>query len=1128
MQSFARALSPMASIASASLGNDFETALLTRHVALSSAETITSLIDMIPADYRFVLKPALLGYSATATKLIAARSAVTKLKAHQAAGTFPTFIHKTPPAIQLTKEFTQDQKGVAGLAALTEATLAYCRTALSKSVTLKEEEVTLLNGQFDANVVSAALGAIIDARYESLRATSKIPTYVTSEAGGVTFEGDWQDNPATKLLYQQVRVDAVTYAYRIFNIVEARESLVTAKALDKKRLAKQADVEMADTARAGPSIQSLVDKAVNARVKTLRSFGSKVSRSSKRPTPYSSDSLSEGHLYSRQGRRYSQDYEEASDPPPLTAPQHRGQTEGQRTVSSSTRRPSYPQVERQRGERFQTHQDEGWKWQGQGWTEEVDEIAERGAVAPKDTRLASSFRYDLPHTYPDWLLTVSLPRAVQIIHLNTSLDILHASLFKNNIHCSTGVNVPLEIQHQLSVGMRFMFHSPRNSKLIRDAWVDFTERIRWRLFFAFKGDDNSLYDPDYEVPKLVKREPPRLPAYLELGLDTGRNFVLSTISKIPIEDDRSAYRSLTPNARQVRDFLVSNDLVVTNTDKNLGLAVSKRTWIVEKCQDLIDDAINYQHLHPLTAEQILDKQCTDMEQIAILCERDLPNGDQIGTFMRHRITRPKEKHAVPRFYGIPKIHKEPVKMRPIIPCHSAIQNPAAKYISKKLKPLIQAAPTIIHGSKDLAIKLSNLKLTTSRQWYICTGDVVAFYPNIPLEQCLDIVADLYETFTYGANKATTDQELKEMQIFLLCLMVGNKNLITQFLDKQYRQTRGLAMGVADSPDLANLFGYYFEKLHGVLSHPKIPFYGRYIDDCLSIVYATSETEALNIVSAIKFDGCVIEWNVSDSHQPFLDMCVYKRREDNSLQHMPYRKARNHMERIPWISHHPLDVKRGTFIGEMSRLATLSSLNSHYCDAVKSLAALYIARGYPSDLVYKWLSDHIRERWNKRLSVLNERAPDEVLVLKTVYNTAWNYFSARELGETVLGYWRDYITRADTNDYNVKYPMFSASHGGLDGVSSELCSEITTRDGPFLMPDIRKISILNRRMITSRKRTRNLFDLTSLWKKTVLSRIEDDTLAQDIPILNPYESPDTDSTSDSSDLERVFLDMALEV
>jgi len=51
-----------------------------------------------------------------------------------------------------------------------------------------------------------------------------------------------------------------------------------------------------------------------------------------------------------------------------------------------------------------------------------------------------------------------------------------------------------------------------------------------------------------------------------------------------------------------------------------------------------------------------------------------------------------------------------------------------------------------------------------------------------------------------------------MQIFLLCLRVGNLNLITQFF-RPTPATRGLAMGVADSPDLANLFGYYFERLH---------------------------------------------------------------------------------------------------------------------------------------------------------------------------------------------------------------------------------------------------------------------------------------------------------------------------
>ena len=161
----------------------------------------------------------------------------------------------------------------------------------------------------------------------------------------------------------------------------------------------------------------------------------------------------------------------------------------------------------------------------------------------------------------------------------------------------------------------------------------------------------------------------------------------------------------------------------------------------------------------------------------------------------------------------------------------------------------------------------------------------------------------------------------------------------------YEQTRGLAMGVADSPDLANLYGWWFEWDIDILNHPLVPFYGWYIDDCFAIVYAHSEGEALAIVNNICFDDCIIEWNVSDQFQVFLDMTLYVN-ENRKLQHMPYRKALSHQERIPWISHHPLDVKRGTFIGEMSRLATLSSLHSTYCDAVKGLASLYMLVAIP--------------------------------------------------------------------------------------------------------------------------------------------------------------------------------------
>ena len=135
----------------------------------------------------------------------------------------------------------------------------------------------------------------------------------------------------------------------------------------------------------------------------------------------------------------------------------------------------------------------------------------------------------------------------------------------------------------------------------------------------------------------------------------------------------------------------------------------------------------------------------------------------------------------------------------------------------------------------------------------------------------------------------------------------------------------ILMGVRDCASVAHVIGWYFEQQAECLKDPRIIFYGCYINDCLSIIYADSEDEALNIINKLKIGPCIIEWNLSQWSQLFLDMLLFVDK-NNCLQHKPFRKARSHQERIPWISHHPFDVKRGTFIGEMSRLATLSSQN----------------------------------------------------------------------------------------------------------------------------------------------------------------------------------------------------------
>ena len=113
---------------------------------------------------------------------------------------------------------------------------------------------------------------------------------------------------------------------------------------------------------------------------------------------------------------------------------------------------------------------------------------------------------------------------------------------------------------------------------------------------------------------------PYLPQYLELGLIKGQIFINNTISKIPNETLKDYFKPLTPSAKQIKEFLISNNYIVTMTDKNLGLAVSEKTWIITKCLDILNNKKDYTPLSSIDKQRILDKKCSDMKYISALAQ----------------------------------------------------------------------------------------------------------------------------------------------------------------------------------------------------------------------------------------------------------------------------------------------------------------------------------------------------------------------------------------------------------------------------------------------------------------------------------------------------------------------------
>ena len=1078
------------------------------HAKISECRSIDQVIDVVYPDYRPAFKEFLLTLASWCEKKETVKTSLERLSRSLNAQTIPPRLKVKAPEFQFTKEFGEAniESAIAAREAFTAATATFQEAISKASLDGKKAEFAFWEVKCDPNTLFEVLSEVVTSVWDERKSDFKIPTLSYDKDTGVAKLGDWIRSPVKEAERDTLCRAIPLLAVQISKIVEARHRALSTKIEKKKEVAAKADIEMADATKAGPSIQSLIDKGLNARLKKLNLVQGKnaVSRSYPHSTTLAKDCSNFSELVWPREKETEFEIQHGF----FVGAQIERQ--GQKSVIAISEKRENKDRQEEDGQEKAKCRESRSKGKGKS----AIKLNEFISVSPA-----------FPNSIPDKVLNYTWDDAVTFVHLNTPINYLEAGQYRKNVHCSDGVVVPPEISNDLSLGLKYMFFTPPSKDLIMNAWSEFQIRLRWRIYFLFKEGINKPYDPDYSVKRHSKMEPPKLPQWMELGLVMGRRYATSAIASIPDEKlDEIKKNPFSPNSNKILQFLKDNNYVVTMTDKNLGLAVSERDWILSNELKLLNDIRNYKELAKVDADLIMIEKGKQMIALSDLVDDHLPLSElRLNDYFSSKVAGEGDEIIYPQFHGLPKIHKQPTGFRPIIPCHSVCFNPAAKFVSKELKPLIKAAPTVIHGTKDLFTRLSQLRIEPRRKIFFVTGDVVAFYPNVPLRLCMDIIIDMYEAWLLSHSENTgvaflnpnsLENNLIKLKIFKRAIEIGNTQLITQHGDKYFEQLNGLAMGVSDAPDLANLYGCHFEEKSKILNHPSVAFYGRYIDDCFSIVYAESADEARDLISkSIKFDGCVIEWAVSDSECQFLDATIFKK--NNKLEWRPYVKARNNRERIPWVSHHPNDVKRGVYIGELSRLAVLCSNKDIYIEAVRDLNALYQTRGYPVPLFTSWCRKNMQERWEKRFALRNADSTDDkgVLVLKTRFDDVWNWFSATELGEAVTKYWEEWYERAESsrwvNDPSRPFIAPDPSHEhGITDIRPDLFTRVSDSAGEeMFIPDLRKIGLLGSRWVVSRKRNTNLFDLANVWKKTVFRQL-DEAIAEEggvVPEI-PHDDP----------------------
>lgn len=545
--------------------------------------------------------------------------------------------------------------------------------------------------------------------------------------------------------------------------------------------------------------------------------------------------------------------------------------------------------------------------------------------------------------------------------------------------------IPPDVDYFLSNNLKYIFPQDLSFSLVQNAYEKFERMVRIRYHFRDHEDTNFIARIHVPNPNW---SPPSAPTHIEAGLKAGRAALRSKLWTLPNLANNSH-----PRRRFVRDFMQSEQLLLKITDKNLGPALIRKDWYEHQVQIHLQNKNVYR---PVTVHENWIEDINDQVTKKIRTLR-LPR--------RYVKFLETAKMDLPRFHIIPKIHKEPWSSRPIVPSHSWITTQASEIVDLTLRPILTTMPWIVNSTTEVVRNLHKVRKDGDlNDVWLVSGDITAFYTNIPPKECAQTCYQLYKAI------APRDAEINPKQLFSLLEIVLRNNYFRES-SNVYKQISGLAMGTSCAPLIANLFAGQMELNIGIPNaleqRSKLLLYNRYIDDIL-IIFQGSEEDLTRTLDHIKIGELEIKWDVSKVETTFLDLEIRAGKVDNyssSIYWKLHRKRLNRHLYIPYSSSHPLHVKRAFVKGELVRILLNSSTNVYFVDTCKKFYSNLRLRGYPPQILATWFRLINWDQQERRLFKEKSKDSPLPLMLQSEYNPVWECINVQQLMKVLYSEWQ---------------------------------------------------------------------------------------------------------------------------
>lgn len=370
------------------------------------------------------------------------------------------------------------------------------------------------------------------------------------------------------------------------------------------------------------------------------------------------------------------------------------------------------------------------------------------------------------------------------------------------------------------------------------------------------------------------------------------------------------------NLKKTRQFLKDNPhLMFTHADKgNVTVCIEKNTYF-EKMRKLLDNKKFYEIITP--DQNFLTNRQKDVYEI-------FKHFDDLALFGNNFNVKnyTQTDTLLAKCYGLPKIHKIDIPMRPIISTVNSPTESLSKIFLNDLKKAIKLPNSHIDNSFKLIEKIKNLHIPPD--YYLVSLDVVSLFTNIPLSLVINSLDKRYSDISSKCTIPFTD--------IINCTKFLFNNTYFTFENVVYRQIFGTPMGSAVSPLFADLVMDDLEKfcLEKLKKDRNITplFYYRYVDDILLCI-PQDRTVLAHVLTTFNSYDDHIEFTheiEKDNKINFLDITLI-RQDDNIITNW-YRKEIFTTRTLNYFSNHTDQQKKNIVYNLIDRAIKLADPRFH--------------------------------------------------------------------------------------------------------------------------------------------------------------------------------------------------------